>query len=32
MKKRFSDEQIISILREAESGVLPGALPATRYL
>ncbi len=24
MKKRFSNEQIISILREAEAGVLPG--------
>lgn len=23
MKKRFSDEQIISILREAKAGVLP---------
>lgn len=33
MKKRFSDEQIISILREAESGVFcPGALPQARYL
>lgn len=26
MKKRFSDEQIISILREAESGVSAHAL------
>ena len=25
MKKRFSDEQIISILREAGSGFLPGS-------
>ena len=29
MKKRFSDEQIISILREAESGVLPGSFAAS---
>lgn len=26
MKKRFSDEQIISILREAEAGVSPREL------
>jgi hypothetical protein len=27
MKKRFSDEQIISILREAEAGVSARTLP-----
>jgi hypothetical protein len=27
MKKRFSDEQIISILREAEAGVFPSSTP-----
>jgi hypothetical protein len=31
MKKRFSDEQIISILREAEAGVLPVSSAASIF-
>lgn len=32
MKKRFSEEQIISILGEDEAGVPPVALPPACYL
>lgn len=31
MKKRFSDAQIINILREAEAGGCPGTLPQVCY-
>jgi hypothetical protein len=32
MKTRFSDEQIISILHEAEAGFGPGTLPQACYV